>query len=162
MHGQWRQLLQLILRDWVALTVVFWLWQLEGTGGLALVILTAALTTGLGYLAHEWGHLLGAIAARARFQLPATPFESFFLFRFDRDRNTRAKFFAMALGGFAASILSVVLFVWLLPGGVAATYLTLALVALGVAATLIIEVPEFWRVWRGGPLPQGAAFISKS
>jgi hypothetical protein len=167
MHGQWRQLLQLLLRDGAAVVLVLGLWtwllQSPGTGGagyLALSVLTALLTTALGYLAHEWGHLLGAIAARAAFQLPATPFESFFLFRFDRERNSRAQFFAMALGGFAASILSVLLFVLLLPWGVLATYLALALIALGVGATLVIEVPEFWRVWRGGPLPDGAAFVS--
>ena len=160
MRDQWRQLLQLILRDSVAVTLVIYVWQLQGAGGLALAIITALLTTALGYLAHEWGHLLGALAVGARIELPATPFESFFLFRFDRATNTRAQFFAMALGGFAASILSVVLFVLLLPGGGLATYLTLGLVGLGVAATLVIEVPEFWRVWRGGPLPNGAAFVS--
>src|SRR5688572_24547746 len=94
MHGQWRQLLQLVLRDGAAVVLVLGLWtwllQSPGTGepgDIALSVLTALLTTGLGYLAHEWGHLLGAMSARAAFQLPATPFESFFLFRFDRERN---------------------------------------------------------------------------
>ena len=36
----------------------------------------------------------------------------------------------------------------------------LILTALGVLATLIIEVPEFLRVARGGPIPDGAAFVS--
>ena len=169
MQGQWRQLLQLALRDGAIVIGVLGLWRvllqqapgMEGPGLIALSTATALPTTLLGYLAHEWGHLLGAMAARAAFKLPATPFESFFLFRFDRDRSSRAQFFAMALGGFAASILSVLLFMLLLPRGVLATYLTLGLVGLGVAATLIIEVPEFWRVWRGGPLPDGAAFVSR-
>jgi hypothetical protein len=156
----------LLLRDGAAAGAVIGLWAVllqgpdRGAGYLALSILAALLTTGLGYLAHEWGHLLGALAARSTVALPATPFESFFLFRFDRERNTRAQFFAMALGGFAASIASVALFVLLLPRGLLATQIALALVGLGVAATLVIEVPEFWRVWRGGPLPDGAAFVS--
>ena len=170
MRGQWRQLLQLALRDGAIVVGVLGLWRVllaqtpgaEGAGPIALSAVTALLTTLLGYLAHEWGHLLGAMAAGAAFQLPATPFESFFLFRFDRGRSSRAQFFAMALGGFAASILSVLLFVLVLPGGVLATPLTLGLVALGVVATFVIEVPEFWRVWRGGPLPDGPAFISGS
>jgi hypothetical protein len=168
MAGQWRQLLQLLLRDGVVVAGVLGLWILlrhgalaHGFGHVALSVVVALLTTVLGYLAHEWGHLLGAIAAGATFQLPATPFESFFLFRFDRDRSSRPQFFAMALGGFAASILSVLLFVLLLPWGVLATWLALALVVAGVIATLVIEVPEFWGVWRGGPLPQGSAFVSQ-
>lgn len=166
MQGQWRQLVQLVVRDGVAVAAVLGLWLLlrrapaSGAPHIALSVLTALATTALGYLAHEWGHLLGAMTLRGVFRLPSTPFESFFLFRFDREHNTRPQFFGMALGGFVASILSVVLFVLLLPWGVLATYLTLTLVAIGVAATLIIEVPEFWGVWRGGPLPDGAAFVS--
>ena len=167
MHGQWLGLAALVARDGAIVVAVIaaWAWLLRGSAlagflYVALSVLLAAATTLLGYLAHEWGHLLGAVGARARFELPATPFESPFLFRFDRDRNTRRQFFAMALGGFAASIVSVPLFMLLLPSGVLATWITLALVAIGVAATLIIEVPEFWRVWRGGPLPHGAAFVS--
>jgi hypothetical protein len=169
MRGQWRQFLQLVLRDGLAVAAVLGLWSFllqgvpaGGAGHVALSVLTALLTTVLGYLAHEWGHLLGALAARSRFELPATPFESFFLFRFDRERNSRSQFFAMALGGFAASIISVLLFVLLLPWGLLATTITLTLVALGVLATFVIEVPEFWGVWRGGPLPDGAAFVSAS
>ena len=35
----------------------------------------------------------------------------------------------------------------------------LVLTALGVIATFIVEVPEFMRVARGGPIPNGAAFV---
>jgi hypothetical protein len=165
-HIEWRRLLALLLRDTVIVALTVGLWALalrsnvDGVAGVTLAILTAVATAVVGYLAHEWGHLLGALASRSTFALPATPFESFFLFRFDRERNTRAQFFTMALGGFAASLLTVVLLVALLPRGPLATTLSLAIVGLGVLATLVIEVPEFWRVWRGGPLPDGAAFVS--
>jgi hypothetical protein len=167
MRGQWGRLARLAARDAAALALVAALWAVllgsapEGRAAyVALSVLCAVAVTGLGYLAHEWGHLLGAIAAGAAFELPERAFESPFLFRFDRDRSSRPQFFAMALGGFAASIATVVAFLLLLPEGRLATWLALALLALGVAATLVIEVPEFWRVWRGAPLPDGAAFVS--
>jgi hypothetical protein len=166
MRGQWDRFLRLLARDAAAVALVVAAWTLlplhagAGPGHVALSTLAAVLATALGYLAHEWGHLLGAIAAGAAFELPRHPFESAFLFRFDRANNSRTQFFAMALGGFAASVVAVGLFAVILPGGVLATWITLALVAAGVLATLVIEVPEFWRVWRGGPLPDGAAFVS--
>lgn len=166
MQGQWRRLVMLILRDgaFTAGAIALWATVLasprEGAAAVLLSSLTAAATVLIAYLAHEWGHLLGAIAARSAFVLPAAPFASFFLFRFDRELNTRRQFFAMALGGFAASFLTVIALVLLLPSGSLATLITLTLVGIGVAATLIIEIPEFWRVWRGGPLPDGAAFVS--
>ena len=152
------RMLKLAVRDGVVAAATCALWAAPPDGVL-LAALAALATTLVGYLLHEWGHLLGALAAGARFALPATPFESPFLFKFDRTGNTRGQFFAMALGGFAASIATVAVLVFVLPPGLA-TWLTLGLVGAGVLATLVIEVPEFWRVWRGGPLPDGAAFVS--
>jgi len=83
------------------------------------------------------------------------------LFRFDNIRNSRKQFFSMALGGFASSIVTVAFLLLVLPWSLLASQIALALTALGVLATLVIEVPEFWRVWRGGPLPTGAAFVSQ-
>ena len=167
MRGQWGRLARLVARDvgFVAIMLALWLALVRSppTGSaanVALSVVAALAVTGVGYLAHEWGHLLAAIGAGARFELPAGPFDSPFLFRFDRELSTRPQFFAMALGGFAASILTIVVFLAALPEGLLATKIALALLALGVGATLVIEVPEFWRVWRGAPLPNGAAFVS--
>lgn len=158
MSGQWDRLVALIARDGAVVALVSWIWM-QQTGSLVLAALTALLTTVAAYLAHEWGHLLGALYKRCAFELPRTPFESPFLFRFNRDANRRDQFFGMALGGFASSILTVLALPLVLPWELLATKLTLVLVGLGVAATLVIEVPEFWRVWRGAPIPDGAAFI---
>jgi len=167
MHQQWHRFFAQQLRDSLVITVVLALWlyvlQLgaaDGAWSIGIHILTGLLTVVVGYLMHEWGHLLGAWAARSAFELPASVAETFFLFRFDNLRNDRSQFFSMALGGFAASIATVVLLLIVLPSGLLASRIALALVALGVLATLLIEVPEFWRVWRGGPLPSGAAFVS--
>jgi hypothetical protein len=161
MHGQWRRLWALIARDAVilAITVAVWRWAMTAPEAWTPAIFAALLTAVSGYVLHEWGHLLGAMLKRAVFELPATPFETFFLFRFNRDANTRPQFFSMALGGFVASILTVIALLLWLPPGLLATTLALTLTGLGVLATLIIEVPEFWRVARGGPIPSGAAFI---
>lgn len=161
MRGQWRRLFALIARDSVILAITFgsWRWAMSAPEAWAPAALAALLTAVSGYVLHEWGHLLGALFKRAVFELPATPFETIFLFRFHRDANTRPQFFSMALGGFVASILTVIALLLWLPAGLLATTLALTLTGLGVLATLIIEVPEFWRVARGGPIPSGAAFI---
>lgn len=163
MRGQWRRLIALMARDVVILstTVAVWQWSLASPGEWLPAIIAAVLTMAAGYLLHEWGHLLGALYKRCVFELPATPFETFFLFRFNRDQNTRPQFFSMALGGFISSIITVIALVIFLPRGELATTLALSLTAAGVLATLIIEVPEFMHVWRGGPIPAGAAFIKE-
>lgn len=165
MRGQWQRLFRLLLRDAVAFAAILLLWRYAlplGTplsrAGIAVHALTALATAFAGYLLHEWGHLLGAWISGARFELPR-PFETFFLFRFDNLKSTRPQFFAMALGGFASSLLTVAALVLLLPRGLLASQIALVLTALGVLATLVIEVPEFLRVARGGPIPNGAAFV---
>jgi hypothetical protein len=165
MHGQWARFIVLLLRDLLVLALCLVAWHFYrpmapgGLGSVAAAIGVALLTVFVGYLVHEWGHLLGAWFSGSGFELPASPFETFFLFRFDAARSSRPQFFAMALGGFASSVLMVALLAAVLPRGLLASWIALALTALGVLATFIIEVPEFMRVARGGPIPNGAAFV---
>jgi len=167
MNSQSDRLLKLALRDTLVTlaAAALWLYTLRlgsaaGAWPVAVNLLTGLLTVIVGYLVHEWGHLAGAGLAGAVVELPASPTESPFLFRFNTVQNSREQFCAMSLGGFASSILLVAgLLLWL-PRGRLATYVALGLVALGVAATLIIEVPGLWRVWRGAPMPSGAAFVT--
>ncbi len=169
MNHQWKRFFALAARDLVVIIAALALWShlIEraaaplGAVMIALHVLTALVMVFVGYLMHEWGHLLGAWTSRSAFELPASIVETFFLFRFDNVRNSRAQFFAMALGGFASSILMIAFLLVALPWQLLASQIALGLTSLGVLATLVIEVPEFWRVWRGGPLPNGAAFISK-
>ena len=155
------RLLGLLTRDaaLIALAVAVWWWSLQSPDAWGPAILAALMTVIGGYLLHEWGHLLGALYKRCAIELPATPFQSFFLFRFYREGNSREQFVSMVLGGFISSFLTVLALLILLPKDALATTLALTLTGLGVLATFIIEVPEFWRVWRGGPMPSGAAFI---
>ena len=167
MHKQWNRFFAFLLRDSliILLLVALWLYTL-GLGkphdlwSVAVHVATGLLTVFVGYLLHEWGHLLGAGAAGGTFVLPATVTETLFLFRFDNVRNSRRQFFSMSLGGFASSILVVAFLFSALPWSLLASWIALGLTAAGVLATLIIEVPEFMGVWRGGPMPTGAAFVS--
>lgn len=167
MERQWNRLLALIVRDGLllALSLQLWRWTLEAgqpqtASGYALH-LGAALITGLcAYLVHEWGHLIGALLVRAQVVLPRL-FESPFLFRFDLHRNSRRQFAWMASGGFVSSLLLVVFLLLALPPSLLASQVALGLTGVGVLATLVIEVPEFWGVVvKGGPLPTGAAFVT--
>lgn len=157
--------LVLAVRDGLVLaaTLALWLWVLPMDSGavhIALSLVAALLTVLSGFLLHEWGHLLGAVVAGSRVHLPSHPLASPFLFRFDTMHNTARQFCAMSLGGFVASLLVVLALLLWLPRGHLATTLALTLTGLGVLATIVIEFPEFWRVWRGAPLPTGAAYVS--
>ncbi|AXQ27399.1 hypothetical protein D0B54_01265 [Solimonas sp. K1W22B-7] len=123
-----------------------------------LAILAGALVAVSGYLAHEWGHLLGALSRGSRVELPPQ-LAAVFLFKFDSDRNDRRQFLAMSMGGFIASILVVALLLAVLDLHYWADRIALGLVVLGVAATFILEVPGAWKVYKGAPLPHGAAFV---
>jgi hypothetical protein len=157
---------RLALRDTAVLLATLGLWaadaQLRGTGGAAataIAIGAGTLTALVGYLVHEWGHLLAARASGSVVHLPER-LASVFLFRFDADRNSRAQFLAMSMGGFVASGLSVALLIAVLPRGTTSGVAALALTGLGVLATIVLEFPTFWRVARGAPIPNGAAYVS--
>jgi len=167
MNGQWDRFAKLLVRDLaiVAATLALWVPTTNNAGagswwpGL-VGVLTALLTVLSGFLVHEWGHLLGAWVAGGAFVLPPGPASSVFLFRFDSSRNSREQFLSMSIGGFVASLVVVVVLLAFLPAGLLATKVALGLTALGVLATFVIEIPGCVKVWRGAPLPTGAAFVS--
>jgi hypothetical protein len=167
MDGQWDRLRALVLRDLMVLAAAGALWWLvlrsgwpHGGGFTALQVLTGLMTVVVGYLLHEWGHLGGAWLAGSAFELPPGPLAGPFLFRFNNVRNSRRQFCLMSLGGFASSLLFVALLLAALPRGLLASAIAGGLVALGVLATLLTEVPGLVRVWRGAPLPGGPAYVS--
>ena len=154
------------LRDLLLLLVTAGLWSVERSlaaeGGVlaAVVSVVTGLATALcGYLVHEWGHLAAARRSRSVVELPHSA-ASVFLFRFDVDQNQPRQFVAMSCGGFLATALVVPGLLVFLPAGSLATSVALALTALGVFVTLVAELPPFFRVLGGGPLPRGAAYRS--
>jgi hypothetical protein len=154
----------MLTRDLLLLAATLGLWRLDaslrGEPGVTAAAVAVAAGVGAalcGYLAHEWGHLLAARAAGSRVHFPERV-SSTFLFYFDRERNDRRHFVAMSLGGFAASAVTVPLLFLLLPAGALSTLVALALVVAGVVATLVLELPPFFRVLRGADLPRGAVY----
>jgi len=167
MKGQWHRFWAFVVRDGLLVALTFGLWLLTlrlgrpaGPGLAALHVFTGLMTVLCGFFLHEWGHLLAAWAAGSAFELPARFADSPFLFRFNNVRNSRRQFCLMSLGGFAASIGFVALLLWVLPYQLLASYVALGLTAIGVLATLVTEVPGLILVWRGGPMPQGSAYVS--
>lgn len=157
---------RLLLRDLViiaiAMAVLGGSHGLEGSGSPAhwpLALLAGVLLALSGYLAHEWGHLLGALASRSRVELPDTV-AAVFLFKFDTGANDRRQFLWMSAGGFIASAIVVALYVGVLSFDRLADGIALGLTLLGVLATAMLELPVAWRVWRGAGLPHdGPAFV---
>lgn len=154
-----------VARDVGLLALTLFVWQLDGVAraaGSALEWATApiagALTAIVGYLFHEWGHLLAAMASGAVVRLPEHASEVF-LFNFHSDRNSARQFLAMSLGGYAASVMVIALLLVVLPLETLAGKIALTLVGLGVVATAILELPPFFSVLRGGPLPRGTAYV---
>ena len=125
-----------------------------------LALAAGALLAVAGYLAHEWGHLLGALASRSRIELPAR-ITAVFLFKFDTGANDRRQFLWMSVGGFIASGIVVALYLQLLSFERLADRIALLLTGLGVLATAVLELPSAWRVLRGAGLPDGGpAFVN--
>jgi hypothetical protein len=157
------------LRDLVIVVVTLGVWAIDATlrregGGVWMIpvaLVAGVLTAYSGYLAHEWGHLLGALSADSVVHLPERVF-SVFLFQFDSDRNTRDQFLRMSMGGFIASAVVIALLLVALPLQAWSGWIAMFLVFLGVVATFILEVPVAWRVARGAPIPRGAAYRSAS
>ena len=151
-----------LIRDGAIVAATLALWSLLPSPGLALNIITGLMTVVAGYLAHEWGHLIGCWIRGSHVKMPERV-TSVFLFNFDVGRNSREQFNAMAMGGFVASFVFVVLLAALVPLHTLAGKIAMILTVIGVIATFILEVPTAWRVFRGAPLPQqGPAFVSNS
>ena len=152
------------LRDLGLLGLTLGVWQLEasvrqagGAGAMALAGAAGLLAAVCAYLADEWGHLAGARLAGARVH-PPERVATLFLFNFDSDRNDHRGFLWMSCGGFLASALGLALLLAVLPLDALSGRVALALALLGVLATALLELPPFFRVARGGPIPRGLGY----
>lgn len=159
--------MRMMLRDVLVIvaTLALWRWSREldaAQGALAIpvAILAGASAAVAGFLLHEWGHLLGALASGSTVEYPSTV-RSIFLFKFG-DGNDRRQYLWMSGGGFAASIVVIAVLAATLNFHALADWIAIALVVAGVIATFILELPPAWRVFRGAPvepdlvkLPQG-------
>ena len=156
----------MLVRDLLFVGLTLALWRLDATlrdttTGLSVLVAVAAgaLAAISGYLAHEWGHLIGARISGGVVHFPKSVVSTF-LFYFDTKRSDRRQFLAMSLGGFAASAVVTPLLILGLPAGAISTYVALVLIVAGLIATAWLELPLYFRVLRGAPLPRGVVFRS--
>ena len=87
----------------VAATAALWWALVHTTVGSGMLADFNGLLLGLAFgacvfLAHEWGHLLGALATSSVVQAP-TRLSSVYLFSYDSKRNTRRQFLIMSFSG---------------------------------------------------------------
>lgn len=147
-----------------AITALFWIADsaLRGRAGITPRVVGFAAGAGTGvsaFLLHEWGHLFGALASGGVAH-PERRRWSPFLFNFDVGRSSRGQFIAMSMGGFTATALSTAAILVLAPRRSLSGRVALAATAAGLAVTAALELPTFFRVLAGGPLPNGPVYVS--
>ncbi len=153
------------VRDVVVTALVVWAYLVERgattqDGVVRFWLLTVGVGVGcalVGFLLHEWGHLLGSVWSGSVVHF-SPRLTSVFLFHFDTRANDRRQFMWMSMGGYLASAIGLVAVGCAVSPERASGRIAIALVALGVLVTLVLEVPTTIRVWRGGALPDGAIF----
>ncbi|MBW2316880.1 MAG: hypothetical protein JRH10_22180 [Deltaproteobacteria bacterium] len=129
----------------------------EGVAPFAVGLLAGVLAGLCAYLAHEWGHLLGARLGGAVVH-PPSRVATVFLFNFDSDANGPREFVWMSCGGFALSLVGLVFVLTALPFDAVSGRVALTVTMLGVLATAVLELPPFFRVLRGGAIPRGLGY----
>jgi len=156
--------LRLAIRDLTVLVLSALLWRADsarrldgGALALSIGIATGIATALCGFLLHEWGHLVASLATGSAVDYPKKLISPL-LFHFDSAKNTRPQFFWMSAGGYVASLIGMIGIVTLCPLDALSGKVALVLGALGMLATLVLELPITWRVYRGGPLPMGVAY----
>ena len=141
-------------RDLVIVTITAILWfansiaPLSGAAGYACGVLTGICALQL----HEWGHVWGAFRCRADLYPPAHWWHPF-MFSLDHTSNSRAQFLAVSLPAFAATAVYLTGFLTLLPRDTLAGKTALIMGLVTASLTVLIELPLFAKVYRGGKLP---------
>jgi hypothetical protein len=138
---------KLAARDLAIAAIALLAWQLAaplsaGSGAVGDVsgVVLGFLAGAVAYLAHEYGHLLGAVAARSRVQ-PGKSLYSPSVFTFESRSNSRAQFLAMSFGGFAATAVAVWVVYAVLPSELLATRVVRGLVLFLTGLAFVLEVP---------------------
>jgi hypothetical protein len=158
---------RLLLRDVLIAASCGCLWwlasrgEVSGVGGTVLSVLAGLSIGVVAFVGHEWGHALGSKLSGATIYF-ADRVMSPFLFFFDTAASTKSQFVAMSIGGYIASALAAVAALALLPRDQLAGQVGLGIVGIGIVATLVAELPTTIRVARGGPMPRGHVYRSRS
>jgi hypothetical protein len=138
---------RMALRDAGIVAAALLLWSrlshLSAGSGVVGDVTGVLLGLGLGvcgFLAHEWGHLLGALAVRSRVR-PAATLRSVYLFSFDSRLNSRRQFLVMSVGGFIVTGALIWAAYFVLPDGELASRVARGVIAALASLTVLIELP---------------------
>lgn len=138
---------KLALRDLVSSAVVVLAWVYlshlsagKGTVSDLMGVVLGFAAGGVAYAAHEWGHLLGALACGSTVRAPSS-WRSVSLFSFDSRANGRRQFLIMSFAGFAMTGLALVVVYNALPEGLLATRVARGAVLFLTALTVVLEFP---------------------
>lgn len=113
------------------------------------------------FVAHEWGHFLGALAGGAVVHAPRG-LASVYLFSFDSKRNSRRQFLIMSFAGFAVTGAAVWGTQALLPDGLLATRVARGAILFLASLTVLFEIPlVLWAVLVGS-LPPVETFAHRA
>lgn len=105
------------------------------------------------FVAHEWGHFLGALAGGS-VVYPPRGVASVYLFSFDSKRNSRRQFLVMSFSGFAVTAAAVWVTQALLPDGLLATRVARGAILFLASLTVLFEIPlVLWAVLVGSLPP---------
>lgn len=138
---------KLLARDVIIVALTALVWKLAaqasatpGMPGDFAGVLAGLMIGVSGYLLHEWGHLLGALAAGSTVS-PGKSLASGFLFSFDSRANSRRQFLALSFAGWIATA-AVLWFVYsILPSDLFASRVARGVVAANVLLVVLLEIP---------------------
>ena len=139
--------LKVLARDLAIVAATVLAWRLAaplsaGTGAVSDVtgVLLGMLFGASAFLAHEWGHLLGALASRSVIQPPAG-LSSPFVFTFESRSNSRRQFLIMSVSGFVATAIALWVVYGLLGSELLATRVARGAVVFLAFLTVVLEFP---------------------
>lgn len=145
-----------------AATLVWWIAaeRSAATGPVAdtLGVVAGVLVGAVGFVLHEWGHLLAGLAAGGRFPVTGD-LRSPFLFGVDPSNGVR-EFTIMSLGGFAVTAGMIGFVYVVLPDAYLATRVARGIVMFLATLTVVLEVPLLLFTIAAGSIPQVASVAS--
>jgi hypothetical protein len=111
-----------------------------------------------GFVLHEWGHVLGAVAVGAVVH-PNTRLNSGFLFSFDTRTSTLRQFLVMSVGGFVVTGALLLVVYRVLPEPLFATRVARGLALFLASLTVLLEFPLVAVALLTGRAPAQAAVL---
>ncbi len=155
--------LKFALRDAtiIGLAIGFWWLAADRSAGVGVLadltgVIGGVLLGAVGFVLHEWGHVLAGLAAGGGFFINEN-LRSPSMFSIDGNNTTIRQFTISSLGGFVVTAVMIVVFFGYLPDAWMATHVARGIAAALASLTLLLEVPLLlFTLWQGA-IPAAAA-----